>query len=87
MIARALLLALILAGPAQAQSLADVYVESEQARLDELKAELAALTGWTAAEKPMPGKVDALRMEIRRIEGRLRAIREAAPRPPDWSPN
>jgi hypothetical protein len=82
-----LLFALILAGPAQAQSLADVYVESEQARLDELKAELAALTGWTAAEQPMPGKVDTLRMEIRRIEGRLRAIRESAPRPPDSNPN
>jgi hypothetical protein len=87
MIARALLLALVLAGPAHAQSLAELYVESEQARLDELRAELAALTGWTATEKPMPGKVDELRIEIRRIEGRIRAIKESAPRPPDSNLN
>jgi hypothetical protein len=87
MIARALLLALVLAGQAHAQSLAELYVESEQARLDELRAELAALTGWTATEKPMPGKVDELRIEIRRIEGRIRAIKESAPRPPDSNLN
>jgi hypothetical protein len=83
MAARLLLLVLALVGPAQAQSLAEIYVESEQARLDELKAELAALTGWTAKEKPMPGKLDELRIEIRRIEGRIRAIKESAPHPPE----
>ena len=59
MIARALLVALALVGPAQAQSLAELYVQSEQARLDEL------------------------RIEIRRIEGRIRTIKESAVRPPD----
>jgi len=83
MIARALLVALALVGPAQAQSLAELYVQSEQARLDELKAELTALTGWNATEKPTPGKLDELRIEIRRIEGRIRTIKESAVRPPD----
>ena len=76
MIARGLILMLAVVGPAQAQSLTELFVQSERARLVTLKDELKMLSERepkTAADR---GRMSELRLEIRRIEGRIKAIEE-----------
>ncbi len=76
MLAWGLMLMLAVAGPAQAQSLTELFVQSERARLVTLKDELKTLSERepkTAADR---SRLSELRLEIRRIEGRVKAIEE-----------
>lgn len=82
----ALTAALAIATPTYAQSLADLYVQSEETRLATLKRELAEVTSRNGDKAVPPGRLDELRFEIRRVEGRIRAINASAPRPPDSDP-
>ena len=76
MLARALMLMLAVVGPAQAQSLTELFVQSERARLVALKDELKTLSEREAKTAADRGRMSELRLEIRRIEGRVKAIEE-----------
>ena len=76
MLARALMLMLAVVGPAQAQSLTELFVQSERARLVTLKDELKTLSEREAKTAVDRGRMSELRLEIRRIEGRVKAIEE-----------
>jgi len=72
----ALFLVLALVGPAQAQSMTEIFLESERARLVTLRQELTALV----KQEPQSGeeltRLIRLRLEIRRVEGRIKAIEQ-----------
>ena len=76
MLARGFLLMLAVVGPAQAQSLPELFVQSERARLVTLKDELKTLSEREPKTAADQGRVNELRLEIRRIEGRVKAIEE-----------
>lgn len=70
----ALFLVLTLAGPAQAQSMTEIYLESERARLTTLRQELTTLVKQEPQSDEELTRVIQLRLEIRRVEGRIKAI-------------
>lgn len=70
----ALFLVLALAGPAQAQSMTEIYLESERARLTTLRQELTTLVKQEPQSDEELTRVIQLRLEIRRVEGRIKAI-------------
>ena len=76
MIAWGLMLMLAVVGPAQAQSLTELYVQSERARLVTLKGELRTLSEREPKTAADGSRMSELRLEIRRIEGRVKAIEE-----------
>ena len=76
MLARGLILMLAVVGPAQAQSLTELFVQSERARLVTLKDELKTLSGRESKTAADRSRMSELRLEIRRIEGRVKAIEE-----------
>lgn len=75
------LLVLALVGSAEAQSLTDLFLESERARLATLKTELRTLSAGEPSDDAL-GRMIELRLEIRRLEGRIRAIEEDRKRTP-----
>ncbi len=70
----ALFLVLALAGPVQAQSMTEIYLESERARLTTLRQELTTLVRREPQSDEELTRVIQLRLEIRRVEGRIKAI-------------
>jgi hypothetical protein len=70
----ALFLVLALAGPVQAQSMTEIYLESERARLTTLRQELTTLVKREPQSDEELTRVIQLRLEIRRVEGRIKAI-------------
>jgi len=76
MLARGFLLMLAVVGPAQAQSLPELFVQSERARLVTLTDELKTLSEREPKTAADQARVNELRLEIRRIEGRVKAIEE-----------
>ena len=76
MLVRGLILMLAVVGPAQAQSLTELFVQSERARLVTLKDELKTLSGRGSKTAADRSRMSELRLEIRRIEGRVKAIEE-----------
>ena len=70
----ALFLVLALVGPVQAQSMTEIYLESERARLTTLRQELTSLVKREPQSDEELTRVIQLRLEIRRVEGRIKAI-------------
>ena len=81
MIGRALILLLALVGPAYGQSLTELYLESERARLAELKAEAQTLAARGLNTEEELNRFAELRLQIRRTEGRIKALQEPPSRP------
>ena len=71
-----LFLVLALIGPAQAQSMTEIYLESERARLVVLRQELTALAKREPQSDEELTRLINLRLEIRRVEGRIKAIEQ-----------
>lgn len=76
MLAWGLMLMLAGVGPAQAQSLTELFVQSERARLVTLKDELKTSSEREPKAAADRSRMSELRLEIRRIEGRVKAIEE-----------
>ncbi len=76
MVVWALFLVLALVGPAQAQSMTEIYLESERARLVTLKQELTTLVKREPQSDEELNRLIQLRLEIRRLEGRIKAIEQ-----------
>jgi uncharacterized protein YigA (DUF484 family) len=72
----ALFLVLALVGPVQAQSMTEIYLESERARLGALRQELATLVKQEPQNDAEITRLIQLRLEIRRVEGRIKAIEQ-----------
>ena len=81
MIAKVLGLLLALVGPVYAQSLQELYTESERARLVRLKEEAKALMEREPQTDDDLHRLTDLRLEIRRTERRLKALEEPPSRP------
>jgi hypothetical protein len=81
MLARVCVLLLALAGPAYAQSMQELYVESERARLVRLREEARALMEREPKTDDDLYRLTDLRLEIRRTERRLKALEEPPSRP------
>jgi len=58
----------------QAQSMTEIYLESERARLTTLRQELTTLVRREPQSDEELTRVIQLRLEIRRVEGRIKAI-------------
>ena len=76
MVMWALFLVLALIGPAQAQSMTEIFLESERARLVTLRQELSALVKQEPQSDEELTRLIRLRLEIRRVEGRIKAIEQ-----------
>ena len=81
MIGKVLVLLLALVGPVYAQSLQELYTESERARLVRLKEEANALMEREPKTDDDLYRLTDLRLEIRRTERRLKALEEPPSRP------
>jgi hypothetical protein len=84
MILRVAILLLGVVGPAQAQSMQEIFIQSEEARLLKLKEEAKALSERQPKSPEVLGQLRVLQLEIRRIDGRIRTLKENAQiRPPE----
>jgi hypothetical protein len=81
MIGRALIVLLTLVGPAYGQSLTELYLESERARLTTLKEQAKVLAQRGLDTDEELNRFADLRREIRRVEGRIKALQEPPTRP------
>src|SRR5207244_10929993 len=76
MVLWALFLVLALVGPAQAQSMTETFLESDRARLVTLRQELTTLVKQEPQSDEELTRLIRLRLEIRRVEGRIKAIEQ-----------
>ena len=76
MVLWALFLVLALVGPAHAQSMTEIFLESERARLVTLRQELTTLVKQEPQSDEELTRLIRLRVEIRRVEGRIKAIEQ-----------
>ncbi len=76
MIGRVLFLLLALCGPAQAQSLTDLYLDSERTRISGLKEAVRRLLRREPQTDEDLYRARELQTEIRRVERRIQAIED-----------
>ncbi len=81
MLAKVCVLLFALAGPVYAQSMQEIYMASERARLVRLKEEARAIMEREPKTDDDLYRLTDLRLEIRRTERRLKALEEPPSRP------
>lgn len=76
MIMWALFLILSVVGPAQAQSMTEIYLQSERGRLAVLTKEFDTLLRHEPKTDADYNRLGELRIEIKRVKGRIKSIED-----------